>query len=113
MVADGGHDKRPEMVWGDVLGSDLNHARASGPCPREDCPEIKIMGEEDEPTDTRMIHDRGIRRARVADLRPMNGLPAFLSESIHPHRGQIHVDEKLEVHPRVTGTSNSSALHAA
>ena len=113
MVADGHHHEGSEMVWRDVLGSDLNHARASCPGPREDCPDIKIMREEDEPTDTGMIHDRGIRRARVADLRPMDGMPTLLSESLHPHRWQIHVDEKLEVHPRVTGTSNSSALHAA
>jgi hypothetical protein len=74
-------------------------------------PEVQIVGEHNEPLFSGKGHDFRIEGFRIADLRPVNTLELARGEKLDPLRAEVHVDEYF--HFDESGTSNSSARHAA
>ena len=111
MDAQRGDEQRPEMIRGNVLRPDLNHARTARAAVRQENAEVQVVGENDVLVVPRLLHDLGIGGVVSANGRPVDCLKAALAEIRHPFGRQVHVQEEL--HAAARGTSNSSTRQAA
>jgi len=94
-----------------ILGPDLDNARARGMSEREKVAEIQIVGEDDETVCARPGQDLLVFSLWVSYRGPVESVDFVLLEEVAPCGGKAHVHENL--HPRATGTSNSSTRQVA
>src|SRR6187549_1273972 len=100
-----------DCFWNWIFNASLNDARSPSMGHGENVAEIKIMSEHDEPMFSRETHDFRIESFRITDIGPVTAFDVTSGEKLYPLRGEIHVDE--DFHLDDSGTSNSSARHAA
>jgi hypothetical protein len=111
VFAECAHESRPDDR-GDRIGNPrLNDARSACMGHRQDAAKVEIMSEHDQTCLACVVHDRLIVRPRITDRGPVHALDAPLRKKVNPARGEVHVDQKPYFDD--SGTSNSSARHAA
>ena len=104
------NDRIPHGCGSGILAAHLDDAGTGRPGGREQRTKIQIMGEYDAAKSPRPAHDLGIRRGRVSNIRPMDGLPSRARKYQAPFRGQVHIDQDSH-RIAVIGNSLSSARH--
>lgn len=111
ILQDGRHNSLANGCWNWIFNPSLNDTGSSSMCYRENVAKVKIVGEHEEPLFSGEGHDFRIESFWIADLGPMNALHLTSGEELDPFGSQVHVDQ--DFHFDESGTSNSSARHAA
>jgi len=95
----------------EVQSANLQNARASGGSQRQQDAEVEVVREEDVLRVPRPGEQDEIRRPRIPDVAPVNGLEPVPDEKRRPQRRQVHVHEYLQ--DAFSGSSTSSVRQAA
>jgi len=109
----GRHDSRCQMIGQYILPANLQHARSRRMCQRKHCPKIEIVREHDMTLASSPLHNGAIRCFWVADCAPMGRNPTVICQGADPIRRQIHINQNLQTHAPISGSSRSSIRHAA